>query len=208
MSAAMSSTVGSCRRDFMTETAAGPPAPVTRTRTRRSGTSRCDTVYLRSCVRMRGCGGGACPCVASIGRRGHPCPTGDAERLAVRRIADHFERLGVTAAGVAGPVACGRLDKVRLQVGPHLDLGGEGVDRFELARQVVVDVHEAGGPEVDGGRRGLETVDAAYVAHRHHGGAIGVAVVLVDVVKRMRVDRGRPYGLDDTADDADRRVAL
>src|ERR1019366_3216637 len=73
---------------------------------------------------------------------------------------------------------------------------------------VGVDVHEAGGPEVDGGRRGLETVDAAYVAHRHHGGAIGVAVVLVDVVKRMRVDRGRPYGLDDTADDADRRVAL
>src|ERR1017187_6276067 len=96
MSAAMSSTDGSPRRDFMTETAAGPPAPVTRTRTRGCGPSWCDTVHLRNGIRMRA---GRWLRVGAVARGGHRCPAVNAGRLAGhRRIADHLECLRVPPA--------------------------------------------------------------------------------------------------------------
>src|SRR6266851_6230891 len=154
MSAATRSTVGSLPRDFMTEIAAGPPAPVTSTRTCRSNRSWSDTWYLHGGIRICGCCTGRLFNVRPVTRGGHPCPAGHTDRLAGHRgLADHLECLGVPPSAEPRPVAGGGLDQVRLQVGPHLDLGGKGVDRPELALQVLVDVHEAGGPEVDRGRR-------------------------------------------------------
>src|SRR5690348_3022140 len=108
MSAATRRTDGSSPSDFMTETAAGPPAPVTMTLTVRKGTFRA----LRYCMWRL------------------PVTRDHADRLGdrVRRptigssLTDHFERLGVSSVAKARPIAGCRLDEVRLQVGPDLGL--------------------------------------------------------------------------------------
>src|ERR1035438_2685222 len=151
MSAPTSCTVGSRLSDLMTDTAAGPPTPVTSTRIclwlRSSGAIRYppDTFcglpwcWLRCLIWQLIIGPGP----AAPVRRGGPgavLAAHDALRRSQlvlpghRRFPDHLERLGVAAVAVAGPVARGRRDQVRIQVGPDLHLGGERVDRLELAR--------------------------------------------------------------------------
>jgi hypothetical protein len=100
----------------------------------------------------------------------------------LRLIAHDLERLGVPTAAEPGPVAGGRLDQVRLQVLAHRDLGAEGADRGELGWHVVVDRDESGRPEVDRGRRRLETEHRADLAGGDHDRPVGVAVVLVHVL--------------------------
>src|ERR1700691_2646048 len=108
MSAAIRLTDGAARRDFMTETAAGPPAPVTRTRTLRSGTSGTLTCGMRHLRVGVGCAD----------------RLGWAAGLAVGGgLADRLERLGVAAVAKPRPVPGGRLDQIGLQVAPDLHLG-------------------------------------------------------------------------------------
>src|SRR5580704_1085286 len=169
MSAASSCTVGSSSSDLITLTAAGPPAPVTSTRI------CCWLMSWRGIwhlpgesrgVRWRWLGGhiwylvvGPGP-AAPVRRRGPGAVLAAHDALGRgglvlpghRRLPDHLERLGVASLAVARPVARRPLDQVGLQVRPDLDLGGEGVDGLEFAAQLVVDVHEAGGPEVHRGR--------------------------------------------------------
>src|SRR5579871_6025790 len=69
-----------------------------------------------------------------------------------------------------------------------------------------VDDDEVRRAVVDGRRRGLEAVDPPDAPAGDHGRAMGVAVILVDVVRGMGVDDGRLDFRDDPVDGADRRV--
>src|ERR1700722_343612 len=225
MSAASSCTVGSSFSDLMTDTAAGPPTPVTSTRIFLWLRSSRDIWYppdtfhgLLWCwlwcliwYLIIGPGPGA-PI-----RRGGPGTVLAAHHAlrrsqlvlpGHRRLPDHLERLGVAPFAVAGPVARGRLDQVGLQIGPDLHLGSERVDGLELAVHLLVDGDETGGPEVHGGRRRLEAVDPAHLANGDQRRLVRVPVILVHIVQGVGVDHGRPHGRDDAGDHADRRVPL
>src|SRR5450755_1803165 len=151
MSAAMRVTEGSARSDFSTDTAAGPPAPVTRTRT---------GLVTMSCRVMLTSGDSALQGRGGLGRLRDRRPAGlVAGRVAGREagaVAYHLEGLGIAPFGEPGPVpgSCG--DQVGLKVGPHRNLGAEGVDGPYLHVEVRVDADEAGGPEIHSGRWRLE----------------------------------------------------
>src|SRR4051794_35981324 len=104
MSAASSVTSGRRARERRTATPAGPPAPVTSTRTGEWS----DTGALRE-VRGRAGGGGG----AALG------PDDGAGR------GDPLERLAVRATAVAGPVAAGGEDEVVLHVAADAGLRAE-----------------------------------------------------------------------------------
>lgn len=161
MSAASSSTVGSALSDFMTDTAAGPPAPVIRTRVLRPGrrdVSATGTCHLRVWAGTRpGRLGTGISWGRLVGaRRGMPRQPGGGH---VGTLPDHLERLRVPALAEPRPVPGGGLDEVWIKVGTDLDLGPESVQRGELLLDVVIDGHEPGGPEVHGRGRRLKAVD-------------------------------------------------
>src|ERR1022692_5252663 len=203
MSAAMRVTEGSARSDFSTDTAAGPPAPVTSTRT---------GLVTMSCRVMCTSGGSALQGRCGPGRlRDHRLAgraAGGAAGRQVRAVADHLEGLGIAPFGEPGPVpgSCG--DQVGLKVGPHRNLRAEGVDGPHLRVEMRVDADEASRPEIHGGRWRLEAEDPADLARRDYRGPVGVAVILVHVVDRVRVDHGRPHLADHPADDPYGRIAL
>src|SRR3712207_1761979 len=111
MSAARSVTSGRRARDRRTATPAGPPAPVTSTRTGEAS----DTGALREVRGLGGDGGGAAP-RAQDGAR----------------LADHLQRFAVLAAAVTGPVAAGGQDEVVLHVGADAGLRTEAGQQREL----------------------------------------------------------------------------
>src|SRR4051794_4219632 len=176
MSAAISVTSGRRARDRRTATPAGPPAPVTSTRTGAGS----DTGALDAGRGLGGDGGGAAP-GAQDGTR----------------LADHLERFAVLAPAVAGPVAAGGQDEVVLHVAADAGLRAEAGQQRELGVGEPVDAREPGGPEVDRGRRALV---AGEHGHRPRGdgrGTVDGTVVLVPVVRRVRVDdRGLHLGDD------------
>src|SRR5450759_4000295 len=147
MSAARRVTEGSARRDFSTDTAAGPPAPVTRTRT---------GLVTMSCRVMRTSGDSTLQGRGGLGRLRDHWPAGRAGGGVAGReagaVADHLEGLGIAPFGEPGPVPGSRGDQVGLQVGPHRNLGAEGVDGPHLRAEMRIDADEAGGPEIHGGR--------------------------------------------------------
>src|SRR4051812_35693669 len=184
MSAASSVTSSRRGRDRRTATAAGPPAPVTRTRVgERSGTET---------LRVRGGQGGG----------GRALGADDGAGLA-----DHLERFAVLAgAAVAGPVTGGGEDEVVLQVGADTGLGSEAGQQPELGLGEAVDGDEPRRPEIHGRRRALETGERRHVAGGDARGLVDGAVVLVPIAGRVRVDDGGPDLRDHTLDDRDRRV--
>src|ERR1700727_2547075 len=124
MSAAMSVTEGSDRSDFSTETAAGPPAPVTRTRT--GAAARSSRVMSTSPASfLQGRPGPDRP------RRGLRLAVAGAERDR-GAVPDHLERLGVAPFGEPGPVPGRRGDQPGLQVVAHRHLRAEGTDGLQL----------------------------------------------------------------------------
>src|SRR5580704_4488608 len=143
MSAATSRTLGSARSDLITDTAAGPPAPVTSTVTDGQAVS---SGRIRHLPRRRGAR-------ARLGGRAPVRYPGDDAALAVHdalgrgqlgragrgTLPDHLERLGEPRLAVPGPVARTGRDQVGFQVGPDLHLGCERVDGGQLAVQLVVD---------------------------------------------------------------------
>src|ERR1039457_5411666 len=118
-------------------------------------------------------------------------------REAARAIADDLERLGVAAAAIPGPVAGRRGDQPGFEVVAYAGLGTERVDGLQLAADVIIDSHEVGRPVVNGGRGRLEAVDPAHPPGGDHGRAVGVGMILVDVVNGVRVDDCRLDFRDD-----------
>src|SRR3954453_3522950 len=168
---------GSPSRARMNEMPDGPPVPVTRTRRRRSASADID-----GRVQRRAGGDG--------NRRG----------VADVALAYDLERLDVARLGEPAPVAGGRAQQLLVEVAPDRGLRAVGPDRLELAVHELVDGHEAGRPELDGGRRRLVAVDAGDAAGRDERGVVHVAVVLVHVAGRVRVDRRRVDLVDDLLD--------
>ncbi len=123
-------------------------------------------------------------------------------------VAHHLERLDVARLAEARPVAGGRAQQLLVEVVADLDLRREGPDDLDLALEELVDGHEARRLELDAGGRRLVTEDARDAAGGDQRRAVRVAVVLVDVADRVRVDRRRPDLLDHVEDRADRRAAL
>ena len=123
-------------------------------------------------------------------------------------VADDLECLGIAPFGEPGPVpgSCG--DQVGLKVGPHRRLGPEDIDGPYLRVEVRVDADEAARPEIHGRRWRLEAVDPADLPRSDYRGAVSVAVILVHVVDRVRVDHGRLHLANHPADDPYGRVAL
>ena len=132
---------------------------------------------------------------------------GDADRRAVA-VADDLERLDVARLREARPVAGGRAQELLVEVAADLDLRRVGLDDLDLALEELVDRDEARRLELDGGRRRLVAEDARDAAGGDERRAVRVAVVLVDVADRVRVDRARPDLLDDVEDPRDRRAPL
>ena len=120
-----------------------------------------------------------------------PRPVRALDRLGEVRVADDLERLGVAAVGEPGPIARGRAEQLLVEVGADLDLGPVGADRLELALEERVDRDEARGPEVDRRRGSLVAEHPGHLPGRDQGRVVDVAVVLVDVARRVGVDRRR-----------------
>src|SRR3954452_12389417 len=122
-------------------------------------------------------------------------PRGGDERRGVA-VAHHLERLHVARLAEARPVAGGGPQQLLVEVLADPDLRPERADDLDLALEEVVDRHKARRLELDAGRRRLVTEDARDAAGGDQRRAVRVAVVLVDVADRVRVDRRRPDVLE------------
>src|SRR6476469_7708885 len=130
---------------------------------------------------------------------------GERRRVAV---AHHLERLHVARLAEARPVAGGRAQQLLVEVGAQLDLRREGLDDLDLALEELVDRHEARRLELDAGGRRLVAEGARDPARGDERRAGRVAVVLVDVAVRVRVDGRRLDLVDHLEDRPDGRAAL
>src|SRR4051812_1426722 len=166
------------------ETADGPPAPVTSTRGVSAGIDRLPR-------KLEG--------VLLLDGGGH-------DRLVA--VTHDLEWLDVAGGGEARPVAGRGAQQLLVEVVADLDLRCVCLNDFDLALQELIDHHEPRRLELDRGRRRLITEDSRDAAGGDQRGAMRVAVVLMDVADRVRVDRARTDVLDDLEDRADRRAAL
>src|SRR4051794_28743123 len=129
-------------------------------------------------------------------------PRGGGERRGVA-VAHHLERLHVARLAEARPVAGGRAQQLLVEVLADPDLRPEGADDLDLALEEVVDRDEARRLELDAGGGRLVTEHARDAAGGDQRRAVCIAVILVDVADRVRVDRRRPDVLDHVEDRAD-----
>src|SRR5215210_3277310 len=106
-------------------------------------------------------------------------------------VAPDLERLDVARLREAAPVPGRRAQQLLVEVVARRRLRHVRADDLELGLDEVIDRDEARGPELDRRRRALVAVDPRYAAGRDERGAVDVAVVLMDVVRGVRVDRGR-----------------
>ncbi len=106
-------------------------------------------------------------------------------------LADHLERLGVVRCREPAPVARGRVEEVGGEVAADAGLRLERGDRLQLAPEDVIDGDESARAELDRRGRRLVRVDAGNAPGGDQARVVGCAVVLVDVARAVRVDRGR-----------------
>ena len=109
---------------------------------------------------------------------------------ALRRVAvaHDLERLDVARLREAAPVARRGAQQLLVEVVADLDLRRVGLDHLDLALEVLVDRDEARRAELDGRRRRLVAEHASGSRGRPRASRVDVAVVLVDVADRVRVD--------------------
>src|SRR3954453_10578137 len=113
---------------------------------------------------------------------------GDGRAVAV---AHDLQRLDVARLREARPVARGRPQQLFVEVAADVDLRRVRADDLDLAVEELVDRDEARRLEVDGRRRRLVAEQALDATRGDERRVVRVAMVLVDVADRVRVDDRR-----------------